>query len=130
MQQTSCGCATRFRARSTKSIPCLRARWFASSSSTPTMTTTPQPRKSAGEARVRPDRLAGDPEGRPRLGGPAHGAPNEAALKTLGEIGTVNPIPEFIKRAKEKKDGFLLMGFGHRVYNHYDPPAKIMEKTC
>src|SRR6266705_3253777 len=64
------------------------------------------------------------------LWGPAHGGANEAALKMLGEIGTVNRIPEFIKRAKDKNDSFRLMGFGHRVYKHYDPRAKIMQKTC
>jgi citrate synthase len=64
------------------------------------------------------------------LWGPAHGGANEAALKMLGEIGTVDHIPEYIKRAKDPKDSFRLMGFGHRVYKNYDPRAKIMQKTC
>jgi len=64
------------------------------------------------------------------LWGPAHGGANEAALKMLGEIGTVDRIPEYIKRAKDPKDSFRLMGFGHRVYKNYDPRAKIMQKTC
>jgi citrate synthase len=64
------------------------------------------------------------------LWGPAHGGANEAALKMLGEIGTVDRIPEFIARAKDKNDPFRLMGFGHRVYKNYDPRAKIMQKTC
>jgi citrate synthase len=64
------------------------------------------------------------------LWGPAHGGANEAALKMLAEIGTVSRIPEYIKRAKDKNDSFRLMGFGHRVYKHYDPRAKIMQKTC
>src|ERR1700751_5890126 len=64
------------------------------------------------------------------LWGPAHGGANEAALKMLAEIGRVERIPEFIKRAKNKNDSFRLMGFGHRVYKHYDPRAKIMQKTC
>ena len=64
------------------------------------------------------------------LWGPAHGGANEAALKMLGEIGAVDRIPEYIKRAKDPKDSFRLMGFGHRVYKHYDPRAKIMQKTC
>ena len=64
------------------------------------------------------------------LWGPAHGGANEAALKMLGEIGTVDRIPEFIKRAKDKNDPFRLMGFGHRVYKNYDPRAKIMQTTC
>jgi citrate synthase len=64
------------------------------------------------------------------LWGPAHGGANEAALTMLQEIGTVERIPEFIKRAKDKDDSFRLMGFGHRVYKNYDPRAKIMQKTC
>jgi citrate synthase len=64
------------------------------------------------------------------LWGPAHGGANEAALNMLEEIGTVDRIPEYIKRAKDKDDPFRLMGFGHRVYKNYDPRAKIMQKTC
>ena len=64
------------------------------------------------------------------LWGPAHGGANEAALKMLGEIGTVDRVPEFVKRAKDKNSGFRLMGFGHRVYKNYDPRAKIMQKTA
>ena len=64
------------------------------------------------------------------LWGPAHGGANEAALTMLAEIGTVDRIPEFIARAKDKDDPFRLMGFGHRVYKNYDPRAKIMQKTC
>ena len=64
------------------------------------------------------------------LWGPAHGGANEAALMMLQQIGSVDRIPEFIKRAKDKSDPFRLMGFGHRVYKNYDPRAKIMQKTC
>jgi citrate synthase len=64
------------------------------------------------------------------LWGPAHGGANEAALKMLGEIGSVDRIPEYIRRSKDPKDSFRLMGFGHRVYKNYDPRAKIMQKTC
>jgi citrate synthase len=64
------------------------------------------------------------------LWGPAHGGANEAALEMLQEIGTVDRIPEFIRRAKDKNDSFRLMGFGHRVYKNYDPRARIMQKTC
>lgn len=64
------------------------------------------------------------------LWGPAHGGANEAVLKMLEEIGSVDRIPEFIKRAKDKNDSFRLMGFGHRVYKNYDPRAEIMRKTC
>ncbi len=64
------------------------------------------------------------------LWGPAHGGANEAALKMLGEIGSVDRIPEYIKRSKDPNDSFRLMGFGHRVYKNYDPHAKLMQKTC
>jgi len=64
------------------------------------------------------------------LWGPAHGGANEAALDMLEEIGSVDRIPEYIARAKDKDDPFRLMGFGHRVYKNYDPRARIMQKTC
>jgi citrate synthase len=64
------------------------------------------------------------------LWGPAHGGANEAVLKMLNEIESVDRIPEFIARAKDKNDPFRLMGFGHRVYKNFDPRAKIMAKTC
>ncbi|MHC5308135.1 citrate synthase [Bartonella sp. LJL80] len=64
------------------------------------------------------------------LWGPAHGGANEACLKMLQEIGSVENIPEFVARAKDKNDPFRLMGFGHRVYKNYDPRAKIMQQTC
>jgi citrate synthase len=64
------------------------------------------------------------------LWGPAHGGANEAALKMLMEIGSVERIPEFIRRAKDKNDPFRLMGFGHRVYKNYDPRAKAMQQQC
>ena len=63
------------------------------------------------------------------LWGPAHGGANEAALNMLAEIGSVDRIPEFINRAKDKNDPFRLMGFGHRVYKNYDPRARVMQKT-
>jgi citrate synthase len=64
------------------------------------------------------------------LWGPAHGGANEAALNMLAEIGTVDRVPEFIARAKDKNDPFRLMGFGHRVYKNYDPRARVMQQTC
>jgi citrate synthase len=64
------------------------------------------------------------------LWGPAHGGANEAALNMLAEIGRPERIPEYVERAKNKDDPFRLMGFGHRVYKHYDPRAKIMQQTC
>jgi citrate synthase len=64
------------------------------------------------------------------LWGPAHGGANEAALQMLEEIGTVDRIPEYVRRAKDKNDSFRLMGFGHRVYKNYDPRAKAMQIQC
>jgi citrate synthase len=64
------------------------------------------------------------------LWGPAHGGANEAALKMLEEIGTVDRVPEYVKKAKDKNSTFRLMGFGHRVYKNYDPRAKVMQETC
>lgn len=63
------------------------------------------------------------------LWGPAHGGANEAVLAMLTEIGHKDRIPEFIKRAKDKDDPFRLMGFGHRVYKHYDPRAAVLKQT-
>jgi citrate synthase len=64
------------------------------------------------------------------LWGPAHGGANEAVIHMLREIGTVDKIPEFIKKVKDKQSGIKLMGFGHRVYKNYDPRAKVLHKTC
>ncbi|MEQ9861749.1 citrate synthase [Pectobacterium cacticida] len=64
------------------------------------------------------------------LWGPAHGGANEACLRMLEEISSVEHIPAFIKRAKDKNDAFRLMGFGHRVYKNHDPRAKVMRETC
>ena len=64
------------------------------------------------------------------LWGPSHGGANEACLKMLEEIGSVDRIPHFIARAKDKNDSFRLMGFGHRVYKNYDPRATVMRDTC
>ncbi len=64
------------------------------------------------------------------LWGPAHGGANEAVLRMLEQIGSVERIPEFIAKAKDKNDPFRLMGFGHRVYKNYDPRAAIIRETC
>jgi citrate synthase len=64
------------------------------------------------------------------LWGPAHGGANEAALNMLKEIGSVDNIPAFIEKVKDKNSGVKLMGFGHRVYKNFDPRAKLMRETC
>jgi citrate synthase len=64
------------------------------------------------------------------LWGPAHGGANQACLEMLKEIGSVDRIPEFIAKAKDKSSGFRLMGFGHRVYKNFDPRAKVMKESA
>ena len=62
------------------------------------------------------------------LYGPLHGGANEAVLRMLREIGSVDRIPDFIARVKSGEG--RLMGFGHRVYKSYDPRAKVIKKTA
>jgi citrate synthase len=64
------------------------------------------------------------------LWGPAHGGANEAVLVMLEDIGTVDNIPKFLDRVKDKQDNTRLMGFGHRVYKNFDPRAKIIREMC
>ena len=64
------------------------------------------------------------------LWGPAHGGANQACLEMLHEIGSLDRIPEYINRAKDKDDPFRLMGFGHRVYKNFDPRAKVMKESA
>ncbi len=64
------------------------------------------------------------------LWGPAHGGANEAVLDMLEEIGDVSNIDKYIAKAKDKKDPFRLMGFGHRVYKNMDPRATIIRQTA
>jgi citrate synthase len=62
------------------------------------------------------------------LYGPKHGGANEAVLRMLDEIGSVDQVPDYVAAAKEGK--FRLMGFGHRVYKNYDPRAKVIQKLA
>lgn len=64
------------------------------------------------------------------LWGPAHGGANEAVLTMLEKIGSVDNIPKFVAKAKDKDDPFRLMGFGHRVYKNFDPRAKLIRTMC
>jgi citrate synthase len=64
------------------------------------------------------------------LYGPLHGGANEAVLRMLDEIGSIDKVPAFIKSIKEGEGGKRLMGFGHRVYKNYDPRAKIIKKMA
>lgn len=63
------------------------------------------------------------------LYGPLHGGANEQVLRMLGEIGSKEKVPEFIKRVKSGDAG-RLMGFGHRIYKNYDPRARIIKQTA
>jgi citrate synthase len=63
------------------------------------------------------------------LYGPLHGGANEAVLRMLLEIGSVNRVPEYIKQVKSGGEQ-KLMGFGHRVYKNYDPRAKIVKRIA
>ena len=64
------------------------------------------------------------------LWGPAHGGANQAVLEMLEEIGSVENIPAFIEKVKDKESGVRLMGFGHRVYKNFDPRAQILRDRC
>ncbi len=62
------------------------------------------------------------------LYGPKHGGANEAVLTMLEEIGSVDRVPEYVKKVKDLD--FRLMGFGHRVYKNYDPRAKVIRELA
>ncbi|MBY5163548.1 citrate synthase [Salsipaludibacter albus] len=59
------------------------------------------------------------------LYGPKHGGANEAVLRMLEEIGSVDEVPDYVQRAKDGE--FRLMGFGHRVYKNFDPRAAVIK---
>jgi len=84
-------------------------------------------------------RLAGSSQANPysciaagiaTLWGPAHGGANEAVVKMLKQIGTVDNIPSYIEKVKDKNNPTRLMGFGHRVYKNFDPRARIIRGIC
>ncbi len=62
------------------------------------------------------------------LYGPRHGGANEAVLRQLREIGSMENVPAYIEKVKNREA--MLEGFGHRVYKNYDPRAKIIKKTA
>ena len=62
------------------------------------------------------------------LYGPLHGGANEMVLRMLKEIGSLDKVPDYIKRVKAGE--FRLMGFGHRVYKNYDPRARIIKQVA
>jgi citrate synthase len=64
------------------------------------------------------------------LWGPLHGGANQAVIEMLSDVAENKNMAGVVERAKDKKDPFRLMGFGHRIYKTYDPRAKIMKKMC
>ena len=65
------------------------------------------------------------------LWGPLHGGANQAVIEMLEQIRNDGGDTEkWINKAKDRNDGFRLMGFGHRVYKNFDPRAKIIKKAC
>jgi citrate synthase len=62
------------------------------------------------------------------LYGPLHGGANEMVLRMLKEIGSLDKVPDYVKRVKAGE--FRLMGFGHRVYKNYDPRARIIKQVA
>ncbi len=64
------------------------------------------------------------------LWGPVHGGANESVINMLKEIEQSGNVDKFIEKAKDDKDPFKLMGFGHRVYKNYDPRARILKDAC
>jgi citrate synthase len=63
------------------------------------------------------------------LYGPRHGGANEAVIRMLTEIGSIENVPAFVESVKQGEGG-RLQGFGHRVYKSYDPRAKIIKRTA
>jgi citrate synthase len=82
--------------------------------------------RSVGSTQVDP--YSATAAGIAALYGPLHGGANEAVLRMLRRIGSVDKVPDFIEGVKNGKE--RLMGFGHRVYKNYDPRAKIIKKAC
>lgn len=81
--------------------------------------------RAVGSSRVDP--YSATAAGIAALYGPLHGGANEAVVRMLHEIGTVERVPGYVERVKRGEH--KLMGFGHRVYKSYDPRAKIIKAT-
>jgi citrate synthase len=81
--------------------------------------------RAVGSSRVDP--YSAVAAGVAALYGPLHGGANEAVLRMLDRIGTVDNIPDFLEGVKNREE--KLMGFGHRVYKNYDPRARVIKKN-
>ena len=129
--RTSCACASRCRARTTRSTRCWPRRMdrifilhadHEQNASTSTV-------RLAGSSGANP--FACIAAGIACLWGPAHGGANEAALNMLTRDRHASTRSrEFISAGEGQERRFRLMGFGHRVYKNYDPRAKVMQQTC
>jgi citrate synthase len=65
------------------------------------------------------------------LWGPLHGGANQAVMEMLEQIKKEGGnYKKFIEKAKDPKDPFRLVGFGHRVYKSHDPRSRILKKSC
>jgi citrate synthase len=62
------------------------------------------------------------------LWGPLHGGANQAVIEMLQDIAAKKNLGQAVARAKDRKDPYRLMGFGHRVYKTYDPRARVMKR--
>jgi citrate synthase len=128
-RRTSCACALRCLARSTRSTRCCRARWTGSSSCTPTTNRTPRPRLFAWQAPRVPTRSPVSQPASPACGARLMAAPTKRRSTCSRKSAASTRSPNSSTGPRTRNDPFRLMGFGHRVYKNYDPRAKIMQKT-
>ena len=102
----------------------------ASSSCTPITSRTPRPRPCGWSARPAPAPMPPSPPASPHCGGRPMAAPTRRWSRCWREIGSIDRIPEFIEKAKDKDSHSRLMGFGHRVYKNYDPRAGVLKESA
>ena len=104
--------------------------WTGFSHCTPITSRTRRRRRFGLRRRRVPTRSPASRPASPAFGGRPMAAPTRPASRCCEEIGSVDRIPEFVARAKDKDDPFRLMGFGHRVYKNFDPRAKVMKQSA
>ena len=128
---TSSPCSGRSPSRGSRPTPSWLGRSTSCSSSTPTMSsncsTTAMRVPSARRTRTP---TPPPPPAAAALYGPRHGGANEAVIRMLTDIGSIENVPDFIATVKAGTSGQRLQGFGHRVYKSYDPRAKIIKRTA
>ena len=99
------------------------------SSSTPTTSRTARPRPCGWSGRRTPTPTRPRAAAAAALYGPRHGGANEAVIRMLTEIGSIENVPAFVEWSR-RATAVRLQGFGHRVYKSYDPRAKIIKRTA